>query len=356
MKKKLFVLGTCAMMAFGLTACGSSMSYDDYDLNEYIEVGEYKGLTVAPYSVSVTEDEIQAQIDSQLEAAVETKTLDEGDKIKSGDTVNIDYVGKKDGEKFDGGSAEGYDLEIGSGSFIDGFEDGLIGKTVGEKVDLDLTFPEDYSSEDLAGQDVVFTVTVNSATRNVVPEYDLDFVKENTDYDSIEDYEEAVEKDIYDSKENEEIYNQQAELWSQVLEDTEVKKYPDRELDNYIKFNSDQMDDMAEAYGMTREELLASYEFDDEAEFEAVNEDSSKLRVKQEMVIEYIADAEKLEYTQEEKDKMIEEFEAAGYDNKTIKTQTGRPMEEYVHIELLYQKVLDFLLENAEIKGAPKAE
>ena len=356
MKKKLIALGTCALMAFGLTACGSSMSYDDYDLKEYIEVGEYKGLTVAPYSVSVTEDEIQAQIDSMLESAVESEELEKGDKIESGDTANIDYVGKKDGKKFDGGSAEGYDLEIGSGSFIDGFEDGLIGKAVGETVELDLTFPEDYSSEDLAGQDVVFTVTINSATRNVVPEYDLDFVKANTEYDSIDEFEEAVEKDIYNSKEDEEIYNQQTELWSQVLENTEVKKYPDREVDHYIEFNSNQMDDMAEAYGMTREELLASYEFDDEDEFAAVNEDSSKLRVKQEMVIEYIADTEKLEYTQEEKDKMIEDFEAAGYDDKTIETQTGRTMEDYVHIELLYQKVLDFLLENAEITGAPKAD
>lgn len=356
MKKKLIALTTCAMMMFGLSACGKAMSYDDYDLSEYLKVGEYKGLEVASYVISVTDDEIQAQIDQQLEAAIETKEIGEGEKIKSGDTANIDYVGKKDGKEFDGGSAEGYDLVIGSGSFIDGFEDGLIGKTVGEKVDLDLTFPENYSSEELAGQDVVFTVTINSATRDTVPEYDLDFVKSNTDYDSIDEFEKAIEKDIYNSKEDEGIYNQQTELWSQVLDNTEVKKYPDRELQHYIKFNSDQMDDMAEAYGMTREELLASYEFDDEDEFKAVNEDSSKLRVKQEMVIEYIADTEKLEYTQEEKNKMIEDFEAAGYDDKTIETQTGRTMEEYVHIELLYQKVLDFLLENAEITGAPKAD
>lgn len=356
MKKKLVALTACAMMVLGLSGCGKSMSYDDYDLSEYLEVGEYKGLEVASYVISVTDDEVQAQIDKQIEAAVETKELGEGEKIKSGDTANIDYVGKKDGEKFEGGSAEGYDLVIGSGSFIDGFEDGLIGRTVGEKVDLDLTFPEDYSSKDLAGQDVVFTVTINSVTREVVPEYDLDFVKEHTEYDTIDEFEKAVEKDIYNSKENEEIYNQQSELWSQVLDNTEVKKYPDRELDHYIKFNSDQMDDMADAYGMTHDELLASYEFDNEEEFAAVNEDSSKLRVKQEMVIEYIADAEKLEYTQEEKNKMIEDFEAAGYDEKSIETQTGRTMEEYVHIELLYQKVLDFLLENAEITGAPKAD
>ena len=126
--------------------------------------------------------------------------------IKEGDTVNIDYVGKKDGKKFDGGSAEGYDLEIGSGSFIDGFEDGLIGKKIGDKVKLELTFPEDYGEASLAGQDVVFNVTINSATRMTVPEYDLANVKNTTEYDSIAAYEKAVEKENYKEKEAEEMY------------------------------------------------------------------------------------------------------------------------------------------------------
>lgn len=350
MKKKLFVLAISLLMAAGLTACGSSISYEGLDLDEYIKVGDYKGLETAAFTVEVTEDEIQAQIDSDLEAAAATEEIAGDDTIADGDTVNIDYVGKKDGKKFDGGSAEGYDLVIGSGSFIDGFESGLIGKKVGQKVDLDLTFPADYTESSLAGEDVVFTVTINSASREVTPEYDLDFVKANTEYDSMEAYESAIEKQIYDSKEAEEISNQQNDLWSQALDNTKVKKYPQKIVDHYIEFNSKQIDDMAEAYGMTREEMLVSYDFDDEEEFAVVNEDSSKLRVKQEMLIEYIAAKEGIDYTQKEAEALRTDFESMGYDDEMIESQTGRTVEDYIRIELLYQKVLEFLLDNAVIK------
>jgi len=354
MKKKFFLTGFCVIMLMVMASCGSAMSYDKYDLNEYIEVGEYKGLKVAPYSVSVTDDELQAKIKSELEESTTTEDLNDKTPIEEGDTVNIDYVGKKDGKAFDGGTAEGYDLEIGSGTFIDGFEEGLIGKKVGEKVNLDLTFPADYASKELAGADVVFEVTINSAVREAIPEYNLDFVQNTTDYATVEEYESALEKQIYEEEEAEAIVNQQTELWSQVLENTKVKKYPEKELDHYIDFNSKQIDTMADAYGMTREDLLASYDFGSEEEFAAVNEDSSKLRVKQEMVIEYIAAAEGLSYTEKEKEALLADFETTGYDEESIKSQTGRNMEEYAHIELLYQKVLDFLLENANITGAPE--
>ena len=350
MKKKILVLATSLLMIAGLTACGSAVSYDKYDLDEYIKVGEYKGLKVAGYTVKVTEDEIDSRIQSELESAASAQEISKDSAIKEGDTVNIDYVGKKDGKKFDGGSAEGYDLEIGSDSFIDGFEDGLIGKKVGDKVKLELTFPEDYGEASLAGQDVIFNVTINSATRMTVPEYDLDYVKNTTEYDSIKDYEAAVKKELYNEKEAEEISNQQTELWSQVLEDTEVLQHPEKELNYYIEFNSNQIDDMAESYGLSREDMLANYDFGSEEEFDAVNEDSSKLRVKQEMLIEYIVEKEGLEYTDEEAEEMISSFEQMGYDEEMVKSQTGHDMDSYVRIELLYQKVLEFLLDNAKIK------
>ena len=351
MKKKLFALAASIMMLAGLTACGSEgVSYDKYDLDEYLEVGKYKGLTVAGYSVKVTDDEVDARIQEELEAAASSQEVAKGTAVEEGDTVNIDYVGKKDGKKFDGGSAEGYDLEIGSDSFIDGFEDGLIGKKIGDKVKLELTFPEDYGEESLAGQDVVFNVTINSATRVTVPEYDLDYVKNTTEYKSIDAYEKAVAKTLYEEKEAEEISNQQTDLWSQVLEDTEVIQYPEKELNYYIQFNSDQIDEMAESYGVSRDDMLANYDFGSEEEFDAINEDSSKLRVKQEMLIEYIAAKEGLEYTDEEAEEMVTSFEQMGYDEEMVKSQTGHDMDSYVRIELLYQKVLEFLLDNAKIK------
>lgn len=356
MKRKLSLVICCIMALVGLTACGSSMPYDDYDFKEYIKVGDYKGLKVAPYNISVTDDEVSARIENTLQESAQTKELDAGTAIKDGDTVNIDYVGKLNGKAFDGGSAEGYELKIGSNSFIDGFESGLIGKKVGDKVDLNLTFPADYPEKTLKGQAVVFTVTINTATREQTPKYNLDFVKNTTKYTTLKDYEAAVAKKIYNEKEQEAIDKQKTTIWSDLLEKTEVKKYPEKELKHYIDVNSKQIDELATQYGMSREEVLSNYKFGNEKEFAAVNEDGSKLRVKQEMVVSYIADKENLSYTEKEKDKMIKEFENMGYDDKTMESQTGRNMDEYVHIELLYQKVLDFMLENADITGAPQKE
>ena len=134
MKKRIIAGLLCGMMVLGLASCGSSMSYEDYDLKDYLKVGEYKGLTVAPYSVTVTDEDVDAQIQSNLDAAATDKKLDKNTAIEDGDTVNINYTGKIDGKTFDGGSAEKQDLTIGSGSFIDGFESGLIGHKKGDTV------------------------------------------------------------------------------------------------------------------------------------------------------------------------------------------------------------------------------
>ena len=159
-------------------------------------------MEVASYSISVTDDEVETAIQSALDEAATDKELDKGTAIENGDVVNIDYTGKLDGKKFDGGSAEGYDLTIGSGSFIDGFESGLIGKKVGEKTDLELTFPEDYSSEDLQGKDVVFTVKINSATRKEVPVLDEDFVKNTTEFETVEEYETRILRKSFTMRRN----------------------------------------------------------------------------------------------------------------------------------------------------------
>lgn len=356
MKKKTIAGLLCGVALLVLASCGSSMSYEDYDLSEYLKVGEYKGLTVAPYSITVTDDEVQEQIQSNLKAAAKDTKLDKNTAIADGDTVNIDYTGKVDGKKFDGGTAEKQDLTIGSGSFIDGFESGLIGHKKGETVTLNLTFPEDYSEESLKGKDVTFTVKINSATRSVVPELNEEFVKENSEYKTVKEYTGSVEKQLYNERETEAINNQKTTLWSAALDNTEVKKYPEKELNHYMEFNSEQLDQTAKQYGVSREDMLKQYGLDDEKEFEATNEDSSKLRVKQEMLIQYIADKEKLSYTEEEKEKLIENFEAQGYDADAIEQQTGRTVNDYAHIELLYEKVLDFLLDNATITGEPTTE
>lgn len=160
MKRLISLSLLVLMLACFLTGCGKDrILYSKTDLSDYVELSKYKGIEVKTDSDTMKENRENVIANDILDNDLKVK-ITEG-TVKNGDTVNIDYVGRKNGIAFDGGTAKGYDLEIGSGSFIDGFEDGLIGKEIGSTVDLNLTFPENYGSSDLAGAAVVFTVTIN---------------------------------------------------------------------------------------------------------------------------------------------------------------------------------------------------
>ena len=148
--------------------------------SDYVDLpADYASMTVEVEPVTeVTDEEVEAMIDQQRQAKRELQEVTKRNKVQEGDVVNIDYVGRIDGEEFDGGSAEGYNLEIGSGSFIDGFEDGLIGQKVGETVTLELTFPENYADSTKAGVDAEFDVTINSIQQYEVPKLTDQFVTE----------------------------------------------------------------------------------------------------------------------------------------------------------------------------------
>ena len=340
------------ILCMGLTGCGGEKElYDGLNLDDYLTVGEYKGLEVDAYKIKVSEQEIQDKVEAALKEKQENKKLGKKQELKKGDTANIDYSGKVDGKPFDGGDSEGFDLELGSGQFIEGFEDQLIGHKVGDTVEVKVHFPDDYQGEKVAGKDAVFTVKINSATRPKVPKYTVDFVKENTDFDTKEAYEESLKKEIYAEKEEQAKNEQKTSLWSDVLEATEVKKYPEDVLASYEEVFDAQIDTMAEQAGMTRSEALKQmYGTDDEAKIKSIIEDSTKTLIKQEMLTEYIAEKEGLTDTDEEKEKTIAEVEGQGYDDETVKQYTGRTMEQYAHIRLLYEKVQDFILDNAKVK------
>ncbi|MGN0702781.1 MAG: trigger factor [Lentihominibacter sp.] len=355
MKKKLLttigILLAAAMALAGLAGCGEDPNpYSALNLDDYLKVGKYKGVEVEKIDVTVDKSEIGDEIVSALDAAATEEDVKKGQPVENRDTVNIDYVGRIDGKKFEGGSAEGTDLELGSGTFIDGFEEGLVGHKVGEKgIQLNLAFPLNYSSEELQGKDVVFTVDINSATRTVQPEYNLEFVKTQGDYDSTEEYEKAVKAQLLAEKKSEALETQKTEIWSQVLEDTKVKKYPKEIVQHYIDTYSAQIDSIAEEKDYTRQEVMEQlYGITSEEVLQKQFKDSARLLVKQEMLIEYIAGKEGITYTDEEADALKEDIEEQGYDEEMVEEQTGRTMKQYVHIELLYEKVQDFLLDKAK--------
>ena len=352
--KKMGILGLCAVVAMAMlfmTACDKGLPYSEYKLGDYIKVGVYKGLYLEEYSINVSKKEVKAKINEALEAAAEKKELDKGAAVKNGDTVNIDYVGKVDGKKVVGGSAQGYDLTLGSGQFIDGFESGLVGKKVGDKkIKLNVTFPDYYQTESLQGKEAVFTVNINSATRLIKPKFDNAFAKSQGDYKNKKEYREAIKKQIYEQKELQAKEDQRVTLWDEVVSGSKVKQYPEKEVELYKEANSKQMDSMAEEYGVSRNEVLSQYGFTDEKGFEISNDEASKLRVKQELIIMKIAEDEGLTVKDKDKENMINDLETQGFTAEMVEQQTGRTMDDYAYIQVLYEKVLDLILDNAKAK------
>lgn len=193
----------------------------DIDLDKAVKLGEYKGLKLTKKVTEVTDTDIQNAITD----ALENSYVEVDRAAKEGDTVNIDYVGTMDGQEFDGGSATGYDLKLGSHSFIDGFEDGLIGAKAGDTVTLNLTFPKNYT-EELSGKAVTFTVTVNKV-QEATKEISEDWVKANTEFASVADYTRDIRVQL-ETKNNTDAENtMESEAWQNVLENSVINEYPD---------------------------------------------------------------------------------------------------------------------------------
>ena len=312
----------------------------EYVALDYITLGEYTGLEVTKDPVEVSDEDVQAMIDTNT-----IETLTEG-TVEEGDTVNIDYVGEVDGEEFDGGSAEGYSLEIGSGTFIDGFEDGLIGVEVGATTDLNLTFPENYHSEDLAGKDVVFHVTVNSLSR--VPELTDEVAAKVADGMTAEEYRASVREELEESAaiENENLAKQT--LLTTVVDNATVNGYPVEYLEYNMEMTKNNYKSMAEMYGMTYEELIEAYGMDEET-FTATLEEQLKSVLPQEMVMLAIAETEGIEIDDTEYTERLNEIigETEGEDpTVTIEELEDYYGESYLRKSLLLDKVMDFLVEN----------
>ena len=318
----------------------------EYDASEYVTLGEYKDLTVEVAPVEVTDEQVMDKIASETK-----QTLTEG-TVESGDTVNIDYVGKIDGEEFDGGSAEGYDLEIGSCTFIDGFEDGIIGMQVGETKDLELKFPDDYHSTDLAGKDVVFTVTVNSISR--VPELTDEVANNVVEGMTAEAYQESVRQDLEEQAKESQKTEAEQKLLQTVYENATINGYPEENLQYTIKRATDYYEWLASMYGMSLDDYLKNYGMTQD-EFNEQIQPVAEEALGEEMTLLAIAKEENIEVSDEEYEAGLARYaEAQGMDDPSkLEEAYG---ENYIKNSLLQEKVLDFLYENATIEEVAETE
>lgn len=236
------------------------------DVEKCVTLGDYKGVTIEKTIQSVTDEDVQNEIDN----ALANYPVEVDQAAKEGDTVNIDYVGKIDGEEFDGGSDQGADLKLGSGKFIDGFEDGLIGARKGETRTLNLTFPEDYT-QDLAGKAVEFTVTVN-AVKEPLSEPTDQWVADNIEgYDNIADYKAGIRSEQEESNEQTAENQVRYAAWTQVIDNCTINEYPEtlvevgkklyeQQVETYAKYAGMELDAYIESSGLTQEEYQSNME------------------------------------------------------------------------------------------------
>ncbi len=303
MKRKLAaVIAGTAAFAMLMTGCKASNGLE----TEAIKISQYKGVEVDQIedAIEITEEDI----DAALEESRNTQTIEEDRAVKKDDKVNIAFVGKMDGEEFDGGSSESYDLIIGSGAFIDGFEDSIIGHKVGDSFDWNGVFPDNYP-EGMAGEDVVFTITVNA----IRPELNDEFVKTVSEKSkTIEEYREELKAELEADAEEENKAALASSVWEVVLANTEVVEYPEGEVEEYCNSIIDQYKMIAEQYYQIEyEELIEGQMNTTVEEFETQLETQAKETIKQRMAAEAIAEAEKIELSDEEYEKELQELAEA---------------------------------------------
>ena len=361
MKRVAATILAAVLAATSLVGCGSGgeENLSKVDSEKYVtKLGEYKGMQLTGSATEITDEYLESYIDYMLENSKQPVSITEDRPVQTGDVVNIDYVGKKDGVAFDGGTAQGYDLTIGSGSFIEGFEDGLIGAKAGETLDLNLTFPENYPAEDLAGQAVVFTVTVNTIGELVRPELTDEYVQSlGMDYcQNVEEFYDVVRQSLEDSA-NATLENElQTQVIEKLMEICEFTEEVPEEMFNYYKEQIDaNFVNSASAVGMEKADYITQYYGMTEEQYQSEIETGALNSARQAIVCSMIAEKEGIEVTDDELNAKIEEnYANFGYESVDAYMESGNA-EDYRDY-LLTMEVLDFLLDNAVVTEEPVTE
>ena len=310
---------------------------------DYVTLGEYKGIEVSVDAPVVTDEYLDSYIDYVLQSNMVTTEITDR-PVEEGDIVNIDYEGKIDGVAFDGGTAQGYDLTIGSGTFIDGFEDGLIGAETGETVDVNVTFPENYQGEEVAGKDAVFTVTVNSISVETLPELTDEFVQGlDVGVNTVEEYRQYAYDLLMEEEQATHDSNAEIAVLEAVMAGSQIQDPPEDMTNRYYNRIIDNMTYYASLYGYDLETFLSMQGTSEDAIRESAVQAGQEI-----IVMQAIADAEGLSVTNEELDAEIETNAGSlGYDD-VEEYRASLDVEGYREY-MMSEKVLNFLLENAVV-------
>lgn len=320
-------------------------------LKPEVKLGKYNGITVTRQDITVTDEEVENEIKSQLSR--NARSIDVTDRAaQMGDTVVLDFDGSVDGVPFEGGKSENYTLELGSNSFIPGFEDQLCGKNLEEDIDVNVTFPEDYHAEELAGKAALFKCKLHKITAKELPELNDEFA-EDQGFDSVADYKEDVKKTLSERKENAAKRTQEDEALAKIIADSKMD-IPDAMVDfqvnqmlseyaNNLRQSGLSFEQYMQFTGMTLDQLKAQMRPDAED------------RIKGSLVLEAIAKAEGFEGTDEDVEKKIEEMaEQYGMKAEDIKKNIPDSEKENMKKDVALEKAINFVTENMKLRAKPK--
>lgn len=318
-----------------------------------VVLGQYKGVEVPKPDRTVTDEDVEKALKEEQEKNARQITVEDGG-AENGDSVVMDYEGKIDGEPFEGGSAKNHTLVLGSGSFIPGFEDGLLGVKGGETRDVEVTFPEDYHAEELKGKKAVFTCKVEKVTRKELPELDDEFAQEVSEFDTLDAYkadvrknletkkEEAARQEIKDNAVSKAAQNSTIEIPAPMI-DTQA----DRMIDNFAR--------RLQAQGMSMQQYMQFTGSDENMMREQVKP-QAEIQIRNQLTLEKIAETENIQVSDEEVDQEIEKMaKAYNMEPDKMKEIIGDEEKENIRKDLADQKVMD-LVADAAVEVEKKEE
>ncbi len=310
-----------------------------------VTLGKYKGVTVTKIDTTVTDEEVDAEVERQRNNNARTVSVER--PIEVGDTAVIDFEGFVDGVAFDGGKGEGYDLEIGSHSFIDTFEDQLVGKSVGDDVDVNVTFPEQYQAEDLAGKPALFKVKINEVKAKELPELDDEFAQDVSEFDTLAEYKEDVKSKLTKNKEDEAYRTKEDEAIEKIIDDAKMD-IPEAMIDNQVNSMINDFANNMMQQGLSMEQYMQFTGMTIDKFKDQVRPDAIK-RIQSSLVLEQVAKDENIEVTDEDVDAEIQKMaDAYHMEVEKIKEFIQDSEKESMKKDIAVQKAVEFIMDNVK--------
>lgn len=366
MRKKIFIatavlasicmLGGCATSKSGKKAAEATtetaqVQITPVNLNasEYVKLGQYKGLTIKGASTKVTNQDVEDKVSELAQDYIEYKEITKRDTVQKDDYLNVDYTTTVDGKKSDDYSDSNLDIHLGDGSLnvdedVD-VDDKLIGAKVGDTVEVEFTFPEDYDDTSMAGKKCVMEISINMIEKEVIPEVNDAFIKKNTEYKTLKQYKKQVRDELMSEKKSEAEQTNQETLWNKIMDNaTQLKDFSDTDIKQELKNIKAENKEMAEYFGMSVSDFIQQY-------YEMSLEDYAKENLKKQCVQDLLLKENKVEVTDADIEKEIKYYiDELGYENK--KAVLEAIPEEEIHSELEFTKLMDVLMKNTTIQEA----